>query len=58
MDLATTGNTADGHPIINYDAIYPAGHRLAGQPILKMLDATNKIVHSDLTAIITGPGRG
>jgi len=58
MDLATMGYTADGHPIINYDAVYPAGHRFAGTPILKMLDANNKIVHSDLTAIITGPGRG
>src|SRR4029079_11026644 len=27
-------------------------------PILKMLDANNNIVHSDLTAIITGPNAG
>jgi manganese oxidase len=50
--------TADGHPIINYDAVYPVGHRFAGIPILKMLDADNHIVHSDLNAIITGPNRG
>ena len=25
LDLATKGKTADGHPIINYDACYPAG---------------------------------
>jgi hypothetical protein len=49
--------TPDGHPVINYDAVYPAGHRFAGKPILKMLDAS-KIVYSDLTAVITGPGRG
>ena len=57
MDLATGATTGDGHPVINYDAVYPAGHRFAGQPILKMLDG-GQIVHSDLTAIITGPGRG
>ena len=27
-------------------------------PILKMLDKDNNIVHSDLTAIITGPNAG
>ena len=57
MDLATVGSTADGHPIINYDAVYPALHRFAGKPILKMLDADH-VVYSDLTAVITGPGRG
>ncbi|MBI4303762.1 MAG: copper oxidase [Chloroflexi bacterium] len=57
MALATTANTSDGHPIINYDALYPVGHRYAGQPILNMLSG-NEIVHSDLNAIITGPGRG
>jgi hypothetical protein len=50
--------TADGHPIINYDAVYPVGHPFAGIPILKILDAGNHIVHSDLNAIITGPNRG
>ncbi|MFQ5610742.1 MAG: hypothetical protein ACE5H9_01265 [Anaerolineae bacterium] len=59
MDLATTGTTADGHPLINYDATYPAGTGGGkdGLPILKILDG-NEIVHSDLNAIITGPGRG
>lgn len=55
LKLATTGSTADGHPIINYKAVYPAGHPRAGVPILQMLDANNDIVHSDLTAFITGP---
>src|SRR2546421_1827458 len=46
-------NTLDDHPLINYDAAYADG-----TPILKMLDANNNIVHSDLTAIITGPNAG
>lgn len=58
LRLATTGTTADQHPIINYDAEYPAGHPRAGLPILKMLDSNNQIVHTDLTAIITGKNHG
>src|ERR1044072_7290519 len=65
MSLATAKNTDGtlkktpaGQPIINYDAVYPAGHPRAGQPILKMLDANNNIVHSDLNAVITGPNKG
>lgn len=50
--------TTDGHPIINYDAVYPDGHHLAGRPIFRMLTGNNQIIHTDLTAIITGPGRG
>ena len=57
--------TGDGQPIIDYDAVYPAGSKYAdgtpippSTPILKMLDANNNIVHSDLTAIITGPNHG
>jgi len=57
--------TADGQPIIDYNAVYPAGSTYpdgttipANTPILKMLDANKKIVHSDLTAIITGPNAG
>jgi manganese oxidase len=46
-------NTLDNHPLINYGAL-----DAAGQPILKMLDAANNIIHSDLTAIITGPNAG
>jgi hypothetical protein len=48
--------TLGDQPIINYDATYATGPR-AGKPILKILDANNRIVHSDLNAIITGPGR-
>ncbi|HEX8163105.1 MAG TPA: hypothetical protein VF538_14645 [Pyrinomonadaceae bacterium] len=48
----------NGTPKINYDAVYPAGTPLAGRPILKMLDASNKIAHTDLNAIITGPAKG
>ena len=60
--------TADGHPLIDYNAVYPVGHPRAGQPILNMLmpdpnspdpnNPTFKIVHSDLTAMITGPKAG
>jgi len=49
--------TPAGQPVLNYDALYPTGHALAGRPILKMLNGT-QIVHSDLTAIITGPNKG
>ncbi len=54
----TPKKTAGGQPILNYDAVYPAGHPRAGQPILKMLDANNNIVHTDLNAVITGPNKG
>lgn len=57
LELATTGTTEDGHPIVNYDAKYPIGNKFQGKPILKMLDENYKIVHSDLNAIITGPNR-
>lgn len=58
LELATTGTTSTGHPIVDYNAVYPSGHRYAGLPILKMLDADNNIVHTDLTALITGPNAG
>jgi hypothetical protein len=45
-------------PVLNYEAVYPDWHRYRGQPILKILNRNYIIVHSDLTAIITGPGRG
>jgi len=57
--------TTDGQPIIDYNAVYPGGSTYPdgtpippNTPILKMLDANNNIVHSDLTAIITGPNAG
>ncbi|HYL81076.1 MAG TPA: hypothetical protein VEU07_09695, partial [Candidatus Acidoferrum sp.] len=49
--------TPGGQPIPDYNAVYPAGHPKAGLPILKMLNG-NEIVHTDLNAIITGPGAG
>jgi len=59
-------NTLDNHPLIDYDTVYPAVRldgtpipaELVGTPVLKMLDAKNRIVRSDLTAIITGPNAG
>src|SRR5262249_15151990 len=53
LALATSGQTPDGHPIINYNAVYPAGHPRAGLPILAMLQGA-EIVHTDINAIITG----
>ena len=40
-----------GFPVVDYNATYTDG-----TPILKMKDASGEIVHSDLTAIIAGPG--
>jgi len=57
LKLATTGQTPGGQPIINYDAVYPAGHPRAGTPILKILN-NGEIIHSDLNAVITGPNKG
>ena len=57
LDLAKTGTTPGGQPIINYDAVYPVGHPRAGQPILKLLNV-DTIVGTDLNAIITGPNKG
>jgi hypothetical protein len=57
MDWATVGTTPAGHPILDYDAQYPAGHEFQGLPILNILDSGNNIVHADLNAIITGPNR-
>ncbi|HEY9420439.1 MAG TPA: hypothetical protein VIW92_03410, partial [Thermoanaerobaculia bacterium] len=53
LRYATTSTTANGYPVINYDAVYPAGHPRAGQPVLNILNGT-EIVRSDLTAIIAG----
>jgi manganese oxidase len=67
--LHTTGSgdpKLDNHPLIDYNAVYPATRldgtaippELVGIPILNMLDANNNIVHTDLTAMITGPKAG
>ncbi|BBB61418.1 multicopper oxidase [Undibacterium sp. KW1] len=53
MQQASVTGTA-GYPVINYGALVPG----SSKPVLKMLDAKNNIVHSDLTAIITGPNHG
>jgi manganese oxidase len=53
LRYATTSTTASGYPVIDYNAVYPAGHPRAGLPVLKILNGT-EIVHSDLTAIIAG----
>jgi hypothetical protein len=53
----TLAKTPGGQPTICYDAVYPAGHPLAGQPVLKMVQ-NGEIIHSDLNALITGPGKG
>jgi manganese oxidase len=57
--------TAGGQPIIDYTAVYPAGSTWPdgtpippNTPILNMLDSNNNLVHTDLTAIITGPKAG
>src|SRR5215471_817323 len=57
--------TRDLQPVVNYQAAYPPGAKYPsggnippGTPILAMLDKNNNIVHSDLTAIITGPNAG
>ncbi len=62
---AGKGTTATGQPIIDYEARYPSDcdsngvwcqEGKAGLPILNMIDSTNnKLVHSDINAIIAGP---
>ncbi len=57
--LATTGTAVGGkHPVIDYNAVYPPGHRFEGQPVLRITNAENRIVHNELNAIITGPNHG
>lgn len=55
--------TQQRQPVINYNALYPEGHPRFGSPVLNMLASTGRdnayeAAHSDLTAIITGPGAG
>ena len=60
-DGITPLTTKAGQPVVNYDAVYPKGNavgRAPLTPILKILDSSNNIIHSDLNAIITGAGRG
>ena len=54
LSLARTGTTGSGYPILDYEAVYPSWHPRAGLPILNMLDSNSNIVHTDLTAMITG----
>lgn len=63
MRLATTGTTATGQPIINYEATYPnrepwKSEGKARRPILNMLQAQGgvlQLVSADLNAVIAGP---
>ncbi len=57
LQLATIGTSPTGHPIIDFDRVYPAGHPREGLPVFNMLQ-NGKIIHSDLDAVITGPNRG
>jgi len=62
LKLATKGHTAAGQPILDYHAV-----NKAGLPVLNLLTCPNeakegcpfggRIVHSDLTALITGRGK-
>lgn len=65
LKLVTKALSPDGHPQIDYTKVYPAGAKYpdgtlipANTPVLNMLDAGNNIVHTDLTAMITGPKAG
>jgi manganese oxidase len=69
LRLATRGKTADGQPIVDYQATYPATmtnadgttspsvwarEGKAGAPVLGIVDASGYIVHSDLNAVVVG----
>lgn len=62
MRLATRGRTADGQPVVDYEATYPndcptgiwCREGKAGMPILNML-AKQRIVHGEVNANIVGP---
>ena len=63
IDVEGFLRTLSDQPVIAYQAIYPAGHERAGLPVLNMLakspaDDTLHLMHSDLTAMITGPQAG
>jgi manganese oxidase len=51
--------TAGGHPVLNYEAVYPNGNPWnqegkAGRTILNMIQ-NNRIVHTEVDAVIAGP---
>lgn len=48
--------TLDNHPLINYDATNSDGTPIL--KMIKMIDGVGNIVHSDITAVITGPHAG
>jgi cold shock CspA family protein len=55
--------TLGDQPVINYDAVFGAQAKRAGDPVLSMLkgkrgDARRELIASDLTAMITGPYAG
>jgi hypothetical protein len=61
----TVQTNGEKHRVVDYDKVYPPGSQYPdgtpipkNTPILKMLNSDNEIVHSDLTAIITGPKHG
>ncbi|MFV3289848.1 manganese-oxidizing multicopper oxidase MnxG [Pseudomonas sp. NY11955] len=59
MRLATTGRTATGQPVIDYQARYPQAEPWitegkAGKPIIAMVDG-NEILNSETDAIVMGP---
>ncbi|MDX1999488.1 MAG: hypothetical protein SF066_17350, partial [Thermoanaerobaculia bacterium] len=61
LRLATTGAAIDYTK--KYSAVQPSSdldicYRAGTDPILEMVDVNGKIVHSDLTAIVTGPTLG
>ncbi|TLP65360.1 MULTISPECIES: manganese-oxidizing multicopper oxidase MnxG [Pseudomonas] len=59
MRLATTGRTATGQPVIDYEARYPQrepwlSEGKAGKPVIAMIDG-NEILNSETDAIVMGP---
>jgi hypothetical protein len=60
LELVTTGTSATGHPIINYEATYPMGEPWAsegkaGKPIVNMFQG-NEMVHTAIDAIVAYGG--
>jgi hypothetical protein len=72
LDAATTGRSADGHPLLNYAALRK-GPDGSCTPLLRMVDVAYKVdptgtcapagrdlvtYYGDLTALVTGPQAG